>query len=225
MAFQFPYMTEALNGRGRWQTKHNKHPSCCGGQKFQLMSHLPPKPDFGTPPPGRYPPDYRHYGRSPAPPPDRCRERGVYLPRSPPRSRPPGDSYIAPRLADSYISSRHSMDSYVASYDRRDDDRYRDVYRESPREREWRERGHPPPDYRHRPREPSRERGRWDREGEIERMRRWDDRGRRDVSLSRRRSREDERRYGRDRVREVEPERKWIPRPSKSPPRRMGMCS
>ncbi|OCH95490.1 hypothetical protein OBBRIDRAFT_534398 [Obba rivulosa] len=209
------------------------------------MAHLPPKPDFEVPPPSRYPPDYRSYARPPpplSPPPDRVyRERSAYPPRSPPRSRVSGDSYVASRPVDTHRSSRPSMDSYVASYDRRDDDRYRDApYREReppPREREWerRERDYAPPEYRHRPREPSRERVDWAREREADRLRRWEEyerhhdrrtHERRDYNPPRARDadwrREDDRRYARDRP-PPEPERMWIPRASKSPPRRMGM--
>ncbi|KAJ3480324.1 hypothetical protein NLI96_g8435 [Meripilus lineatus] len=223
------------------------------------MSHLPPKPDFDYP--ARYPVDQRQAVRSgpmALPPPernyrerDRDRERDVYLPppsRSPPRER---DVYIAsrPRPVDSYVAgSTHpppppSRDVYIASgYDRRDDDRYADRYRD----RDYDRRDYPPPDYhRYRPRESSRERD-WardrdrDRERERdrdmmdrERHRRWDednrrgyDRDRRERSPFRDRERgwsrrDDDRRPGRDRGR-VSPERTWIPRPSKSPPRLVG---
>ncbi|GBE82355.1 hypothetical protein SCP_0407390 [Sparassis crispa] len=194
------------------------------------MSHLPPKPDFDQPPPPRYPPDSRHYARpSRMSTPDRTyphRTRDSYVPRSP-RSRPTGDTYIAPRPMDTYRGgSRPPMvDSYVAAYDhRRDDDRYRDVHRDRgpPGHRDWRERDHPPHEYKY-VRGSSRERGAWNREREHDRWRRWEEPDRRGYDRQRR-----ERDYSpprrqdikRERVRDS-PERTWISRPSKSPPRRM----
>lgn len=215
------------------------------------MSHLPPKPDFDCSP-ARYPVDSRQVVRSApmAPPPERTyRERDVYhpVPRSPtPRER---DVYIAsrPRPGDSYVASGSHpppRDVYIApSYDRRDDDRYRDSYRD----RDYDRRDHPPPpEYRYRGRESSRERD-WardrdrdrdrerDRERDImmerDRHRRWEqdsrrgyDRDRRERSPNRERGwsrREDDRWVGRERTR-PEPERTWVPRPSKSPPRQIG---
>ncbi|OBZ75725.1 hypothetical protein A0H81_04437 [Grifola frondosa] len=138
------------------------------------------------------------------------------------------DSYVPARPADVYRGPRPPRDIYVAPYyDRREDERYRDVYRE--REWERRDRAHPE-DYRHRARD---ERAEWSREREVRRWedhpdsRRGYDRDRREHSPSRNhdwpRTSEDDRRNGRERVRDNEPERKWISRPSKSPPRRMGM--
>lgn len=185
------------------------------------MSHLPPKPEFGYPP--RYPPDPRDYARPPAPSaypptPDRyaTRERHAYPPRSPPRTRaaPPMDSYVPGRPpVDTYRARPPPpppMDTYVgAFYERREDDRFR--------ERDWDRRD----DHRTRPRdEPPRVRER-DRRWEEEPRRSYDkERPERTASKERdwSRRRDDERRY------EVEPERKWIPRPSKSPPKRVGTC-
>ncbi|KAH9951301.1 hypothetical protein B0H21DRAFT_275997 [Amylocystis lapponica] len=199
------------------------------------MSHLPPKPDFDTHAPLRYPPDPRYYGRPPVPPPDRSyRERGVYPPRSPPRSRPSADTYIAPRTIDTYMPSRPPVDSYLPPYDVRDDDRYRDVYRarEPPREHDWR--GYQSQDY-YRPKErsPEGDRRGWERDDwRPEDRRRWQEpdprrvytRERRERSPQRYRDtrpREDEWRPRNERVLEPRVQRSWESRPSRSPPRRM----
>ncbi|CCM06233.1 uncharacterized protein FIBRA_08479 [Fibroporia radiculosa] len=166
------------------------------------MSHLPPKPDFGPKSPGRYSADYRHYDR----PPDRYyRERDDHYP---PRSRYPPESYSS-RPVDGYRAHRPSADSYVSSYDRREEDRYREYWEvRDAREREWRE-------YSHETRHGHSERS--ERERDQGRARRPE---RREYSPLRHREwKEDDRR--RERVREPEPERAWTSRTSRSPPRRI----
>ncbi|KAL7283296.1 hypothetical protein ACG7TL_002725 [Trametes sanguinea] len=110
--------------------------------------------------------------------------------------RPPPDTYRArppPPPADTYVAGY---------YDRRDEERYR--------ERDWERRD----DYRARPRDE------WPRD--RERDRRWEDDPRRGYERERRERTPEDRRYARDRPpRDIEPERKWVPRPSKSPPKRV----
>ena len=178
---------------------------------------LPPKPEF---PPGRHPPDHRGYGRPP-PPADRYRsEREIFPPRSPPRSRYPIDSYVAPRPSDAYRAQRPSTDSYVATYDRRDDDRVRREYWD--REREWRERGYPPAE----PRYADAGREDWERarRGDVrERQRMPEPRRSYDKDWERREPSPPRSRRPRPRERSRErSDRVWVPRKSKSPPRRIG---
>lgn len=196
-------------------------PDLCGAHAMSL----PPKPEF---PPGRYPPDYRAYTRPP-PPADRYRsEREVYPPRSPPRSRYPADPYVPPRPGDAYRAPRPSADSYVTAYERRDDDRVRRDHWD--REREWRERGYPPPAE---PRyaDAEREREDWDRARRSDvraRERRPEPRRGYDKEWERReltpppRTRRPRPRE-RSRERGERGDRVWVPRQSKSPPRRIGV--
>ncbi|KAI0736946.1 hypothetical protein C8Q72DRAFT_879360 [Fomitopsis betulina] len=184
---------------------------------------LPPKPEFS---PGRYPPDYRGYARPP-PPADRYRtEREIY----PPRSRYPADPYVAPRPGDAYRAPRPSTDSYVTTYERRDDNRVRRDHRDHGRE--WRERGYPPPAE---PRyaDAGREREDWDRARRDD-VRVWERR----PEPRRGYDRESERREltppprsrrprprERSRERGERSDRLWVPRQSKSPPRRIGVST
>ncbi|TBU50645.1 hypothetical protein BD309DRAFT_2868 [Dichomitus squalens] len=217
------------------------------------MSHLPPKPDFNYP--ARYPAEPRQYPRPPAlppaypPTPERygSRDRHVYPPRSPPRSRvpPPLDTYISPRPVVSYRSIRPppppSMDAYPSSYyDRRDESLYRDREyerrgednrlrtrdddsrdRERDRDRKWEDEARRGYDGERRERDASRER-RWARQKEEDRerfARRREDKERQEREWAR--LQDEDRRSGRNRTLEVEPERMWVPRLSRSPPRRM----
>ena len=191
------------------------------------MSQLPPRPTFdATKNPtytrGR---EQRPFGRGPPPPQApfyaQSRDRAAYRGSSPRHKGPPrGDSYVA---SDSY----GSRGPYPPPPERYEEDRYRN---RGMRDWERRDRDYPPysrgepRNWRDRDRRWEDDRSRY----EYERDRRDRDRSparEREGTTSWARPRDDERGPGRARARPQTPERTWVPRPSKSPPRRMGESS